>query len=544
MTHPYEGGALFLYGTSQGGLYGDGKVFGVDENGNSMTLHDFNGYADPTDGNTPGAPVIAYGDVSIDGDDTALFGTTISGGIFGGGTLFRIYTVGLNSTRYDVLHYFGSANDGISPKTPLVMDRPQNINQGDEVFLYGIVYSNTAALLFREDVWGNNYSILYTIPMCGYASLTLQNKMLYGTAMTAYGYYGNSWLFKIKTDGTGYNVLHTFNDNSVPNDGWNCYGPLTFVTGTNEANPYVFYDVLYGTTPDGGLNGNGTIFGMPVNTRTTIITSPANGAVIPVPANITITANATDSDGTGISRVDFYQGTTLIGTATAAPYSVIWNNVQPGTYTLAAVATDDNGAVTPSAPVTFIADAPPTASITSPSSGTFFTPPANITITANAADSDGTVTRVDFIMDGSLVGSAHSAPYSCTVPNVPSCGNTPHLFMVRAKDNYGVVTPNYASTAVSVIVDAPPTVSITSPANGAVFSAPANMTISANAADSDGRVNAVFFYRGTTLIGTATTAPYSVPMYGVQAGTYTLTAKAIDNWGQATTSSAITVQVH
>lgn len=80
------------------------------------------------------------------------------------------------------------------------------------------------------------------------------------------------------------------------------------------------------------------------------ITSPANNAVFTAPASITINANATDSDGT-ISKVEFYQGTTLLNTDTVPPYSFAWNNVVAGTYSLTAKATDNNNAVTPSSPI-------------------------------------------------------------------------------------------------------------------------------------------------------------------------------------------------
>ena len=73
---------------------------------------------------------------------------------------------------------------------------------------------------------------------------------------------------------------------------------------------------------------------VPVNTRSTVITSPSNGTLFPFPGNITITANATETDGTGISRVDFYQGNNFIGRAFTAPYSISWNPAQPGTYAL------------------------------------------------------------------------------------------------------------------------------------------------------------------------------------------------------------------
>src|SRR4029078_11165798 len=61
------------------------------------------------------------------------------------------------------------------------------------------------------------------------------------------------------------------------------------------------------------------------------------------PASITLNAAASDPDGT-ISRVEFYQGTTLIGTAGAAPYAMTWSNVPTGSYVVTAKAVDNAGA--------------------------------------------------------------------------------------------------------------------------------------------------------------------------------------------------------
>ncbi|MGH9660014.1 MAG: Ig-like domain-containing protein, partial [Bryobacteraceae bacterium] len=90
----------------------------------------------------------------------------------------------------------------------------------------------------------------------------------------------------------------------------------------------------------------------------------------------------------------------------------------------------------------------------------------------------------------------------------------------------------------------PPTVSITSPAGGATYSAPASITIDATAADSDGTVTKVDFYQGTTLLGTDTTAPYSFTWSNAAAGSYSLTAKATDNANAVTTSTAVPVTVN
>jgi len=88
----------------------------------------------------------------------------------------------------------------------------------------------------------------------------------------------------------------------------------------------------------------------------------------------------------------------------------------------------------------------------------------------------------------------------------------------------------------------PPTVSITSPTDGAALVSPANVTIQAEAADKDGTVTKVEFFNGAELVGSIDTAPYSTTVT-LYPGTYTLTAVATDNAGDATTSAAVTVTV-
>ena len=88
-----------------------------------------------------------------------------------------------------------------------------------------------------------------------------------------------------------------------------------------------------------------------------------------------------------------------------------------------------------------------------------------------------------------------------------------------------------------------PSVTLTAPADGAVFTAPASMTVSANASDSDGTVTQVEFFASGTSIGVDTTSPYSVAWSGVGAGNYTLTAVATDNDGATKTSSGVSISV-
>jgi hypothetical protein len=88
-----------------------------------------------------------------------------------------------------------------------------------------------------------------------------------------------------------------------------------------------------------------------------------------------------------------------------------------------------------------------------------------------------------------------------------------------------------------------PSISISSPANNTSFTATANITINATASDTDGTIMQVQFYNGVTLLGTDTSAPYSFIWSNVAAGTYSITARATDNGGLTTTSTAIGVTV-
>jgi regulation of enolase protein 1 (concanavalin A-like superfamily)/phosphatidylethanolamine-binding protein (PEBP) family uncharacterized protein len=277
---------------------------------------------------------------------------------------------------------------------------------------------------------------------------------------------------------------------------------------------------------------------------TVSLTAPNNGATFTAPANITISADAGDPDGT-VSRVDFYQGSTLIATDTSSPYSITWSSVPAGTYSLTARATDNGGTTTTSAArsvtVTGGANQPPTVSLTAPNNGATFTAPANITVSATASDTDGTIARVEFYQGSTLIAADTTSPYSVTWSNVPA--GTYSLTARATDDDGGTATSAAHSITVNAPTNQPPGVALTAPNTGATFTAPANITVSANAGDTDGTVSRVDFFQGSTLIGTDTTSPYSITWSNVPAGTYSLTAHATDNAGATTTSAARTITV-
>jgi regulation of enolase protein 1 (concanavalin A-like superfamily) len=274
------------------------------------------------------------------------------------------------------------------------------------------------------------------------------------------------------------------------------------------------------------------------------LTAPSSGATFTAGATVSFAASASDSDGS-VARVEFYRGSTLVSTDTTTPYAASWTGATAGTYSLTAVAYDDDGASSTSPAVSVTVNGSsnqlPNVSLTSPTASQTFTAPANVYVAATASDPDGSIARVDLYQGSTLLKSDSTSPYSFSWTSVPA--GTYQLTAV-ARDNAGATR---TSTPVTITVNAPgnqlPTVAISTPATGASFAAPANITIQATAGDADGTIARVEFYRGSTLISTDTSSPYAATWSSAPAGSYALTARAFDNAGGSQTSAVVNVTV-
>jgi regulation of enolase protein 1 (concanavalin A-like superfamily) len=118
-------------------------------------------------------------------------------------------------------------------------------------------------------------------------------------------------------------------------------------------------------------------------------------------------------------------------------------------------------------------------------------------------------------------------------------------FAVTSHNQAATATATFSNVIVRTPVSSnqPPTVSIASPASGAVYVAPAGINVTATAGDVDGSVTRVDFYAGNQLVGSDPTNPFTVSWSNVAAGTYSLTAVATDNGGETATSFPVVVTV-
>jgi regulation of enolase protein 1 (concanavalin A-like superfamily) len=278
------------------------------------------------------------------------------------------------------------------------------------------------------------------------------------------------------------------------------------------------------------------------------LTAPASGAQYTAPATITVGANASDPENR-LARVEFYANAARISTVTAAPYSTTWSGVAAGTYSLTAVAFDSDGGSATSPAVTVdvqsapSSNQPPTVSLTAPANGAQFTAPATITVSANASDPENRLARVEFYANTTRIGTVTGAPYSMTWSGV-SAGSY-SLTAVAFDSDGGSATSAAASITVQALLagNQPPTVTLTAPTNGSSFVAPASVTISANASDPENRLLRVDFYVNYALLGSGSSAPYSVTWSASSPGAYTLQAFAFDADGNLGSSATATVTV-
>lgn len=103
-------------------------------------------------------------------------------------------------------------------------------------------------------------------------------------------------------------------------------------------------------------------------------------------------------------------------------------------------------------------------------------------------------------------------------------------------------TFSYTRTTAGVVAPPTPTVTVTNPASGAVYAAPASIKLGANASVSSGTVTNVQFFAGATSLGSVTAAPFNLTSPPVAAGSYSITAVATAA-GVSATSSVVNVSI-
>ena len=175
---------------------------------------------------------------------------------------------------------------------------------------------------------------------------------------------------------------------------------------------------------------------------TVSITSPAPNATLT--GTVNLQASASDnSGGSGVKEVEYYLDSTAgpsLGSATVSPYTVAWSTspVSPGNHTIYAVARDNQGNVSVAASVAVKVNiVTPTVSL-SPSSTVTVAKKGTLNMAATLTNTPTyTVSRVDFLVNGSVVCSDAAASYTCSW-KAPAAPKT-YQAQAKAYDSQGNV---------------------------------------------------------------------------------------------------------
>ncbi len=319
----------------------------------------------------------------------------------------------------------------------------------------------------------------------------------------------------------------------------------------------------------------------PIVPFTVALFYPANGQTFAAPANIYVHASVTDSNlvqfvqyfssGTLIGVVSNTTGVRLTNSTQSNPFYLVWSNVLAGSYALTAVAIDSAGNSATSAPVNItVTNIPPpivpfTVALFYPANGQTFAAPANIYVHASVTDSN-LVQLVQYFSGSTLIGavsnttgvrltnSTASNPFYMTWSNVLAGSYALTAVAIDSAGNSATSAPvNITVTNIPPPI-VPFTVALFYPANGQTFAAPANIYVHASVTDSN-LVQLVQYFSGSTLIGAVsnttgvrlTNSTASNPFYmtwsNVLAGSYALTAVAIDSAGNSATSAPVNITV-
>jgi hypothetical protein len=262
------------------------------------------------------------------------------------------------------------------------------------------------------------------------------------------------------------------------------------------------------------------------------ITFPTNNATLSIGQSYNLSVSATDN--VQVNSVEYFIDNVSFGISTSAPFQLPYVAAS-GSHTIYAIVTDNECSSTTTSTINFSVtnNIAPTVQLFAP---TIAAAGESITLSANASDGDGTISQVEFFINGVSVGVDISSPFSI---NYIATNGLNQTMQAIATDNVSGV--GYSNIILlNVSSNLPPTISINAPENNIEGS---DFTVTASAFDSDGTITSVTFFLNDAELYVDDTAPYSYTFQPELGLNQTIFAIAEDNLGATTTSATISFDV-
>ncbi|HLO54565.1 MAG TPA: Ig-like domain-containing protein [Saprospiraceae bacterium] len=271
------------------------------------------------------------------------------------------------------------------------------------------------------------------------------------------------------------------------------------------------------------------------NTAPTVaITTPASNVSVTAGTVVNIEATASDTAPGTISQVEFFNGATSLAVDNTAPYQYALTATT--TATITAVATDNEGATTTSAPriITVTADPAPVVTLFTASPVSPVVMGTTVTLNATATD-NGNVVSAQFKDGATNIGAAipGAGPFSTSWTAMPVGA---HTLAVVVTDNLGNTSSQ--TLAFTVSADPAPVVTSFTAAPASPQAAGTSVTLNATATDNGTVVSGQFTVNGTNLgASIAGAGPFSTTWAANIAGTQTLAIIVTDNAGNTSSQT-------
>lgn len=184
----------------------------------------------------------------------------------------------------------------------------------------------------------------------------------------------------------------------------------------------------------------------------------------------------------------------------------------------------------------------PLAEVLSPMSGSSFTEGDSVVIEAQASDSDGSVTKVEVLVDGVAIATVTTAPYSATWTAVKGS----HQITVRATDDKGAETTSAANvvTVAEMIPDNyAPTATLTSDAVSNTLNVNDSVVLTLSGADQDGTVASLELFQDGVSVAQVAGASGSYTYAATAVGNTQFSLVATDDKGAQSSAAALSFRV-
>lgn len=266
--------------------------------------------------------------------------------------------------------------------------------------------------------------------------------------------------FLLELDSTTCGIV--MGDTAVPTSGWKWVNyrngsttnkvTVSLTSGTHtmkligredgvKVDRVLFIPSASSCVPDDTSKGDNCMISVDTEPPKTSMTSPTAGQTIGGTFNL----QATASDDTGVSKVEFYVGDTLVATDTTSPYAHQFDTKDSrftnATYNFTSLAYDATGNKTRSQNVSAtiynqpVDNTPPSVTMTAPLNNSTISG-ENVSVSASASDASG-IARVEFLVDGQVRNNDTTAPYTFFLDS-RDLSKGAHTITARAYDNVGL----------------------------------------------------------------------------------------------------------